>query len=107
VRSSVGTRAVKYFAPLKAALLPIGAGGFIREDALGTGDLSGLELAGVPSFEPLIDNADYFNYHHSPADTFDKVDPENLRRHVAVMGTTAWFLANTEQPIGRADKVVK
>jgi len=107
VRSSVTSQAVKYFAPLKAALLPIGAGGFIREDALGTGDLSGLEQAGVPSFEPLIDSSDYFNYHHSPADTFDKVDPDNLRRHVAVMSTTAWFLANTGQPIGRANKVVK
>lgn len=107
VRSSVTPQSVKYFAPLKAALLPIGAGGFIREDALGTGDLSGLELAGVPSFEPLIDSSDYFNYHHSPADTFDKVDPENLRRHVAVMSTTAWFLANTEQPIGRANVPAK
>ena len=107
VRASVSRQAVKYFAPLKAALLPIGAGGFIREDALGTGDLSGLELAGVPSFEPLIDSSDYFNYHHTPADTFDKVDPENLRRHVAVMSTTAWFLANTDQPIGRANVVVK
>ncbi|MDQ2821354.1 MAG: M20/M25/M40 family metallo-hydrolase [Pseudomonadota bacterium] len=102
VRASVTPQAVKYFAPLKAALLPIGAGGFVREDALGTGDLSGLELAGVPSFEPLMDSSDYFNYHHSPADTLDKVDPENLRRHVAVMSTTAWFLANTDQPIGRA-----
>ena len=107
VRASVTPQAVKYFAPLKAALLLIGAGGFIREDALGTGDLSGLELAGVPSFEPLIDSSDYFNYHHSPADTFDKVDPENLRRHVAVMATTAWFLANTEQPIGRASVPLK
>ncbi|WP_332876331.1 M20/M25/M40 family metallo-hydrolase [Massilia sp. S19_KUP03_FR1] len=107
VRASVSRQAVQYFAPLKAALLPIGAGGFIREDELGTGDLSGLELAGVPSFEPLIDSSDYFNYHHSPADTFDKVDPENLRRHVAVMSTTAWFLANTDQPIGRADVLVK
>ena len=102
IRGSVGTQAVKYFAPLKAALLPIGAGGFVREDALGTGDLSGLELGGVPSFEPLMDSSDYFNYHHSAADTLDKVDPQNLRRHVAVMATTAWFLANTDAPLGRA-----
>jgi hypothetical protein len=31
------------------------------------------------------------------------VDPENLRRHAAVMATTAWFLANMDQPIGRAN----
>jgi carboxypeptidase Q len=102
IRTSVGPQAVQYFAPLRAALQPIGAGALRREDALGTGDLSGLELAGVPSFEPLMDNSTYFNYHHTPADTFDKVDPDNLRRHVAVMSTTAWFLANTDQPLGRA-----
>ena len=107
IRASVGTQAVKYFAPLRAALQPIGAGAFSREDALGTGDLSGLELAGVPSFEPLMDSSTYFNYHHTPADTLDKVDPDNLRRHVAVMSTTAWFLANTDEPIGRANVVVK
>jgi carboxypeptidase Q len=103
IRASVGPQAVKYFAPLRAALQPIGAGAFTREDALGTGDLSGLELAGVPSFEPLMDSSTYFNYHHTPADTLDKVDPDNLRRHVAVMSTTAWFLANTDEPIGRAN----
>jgi len=26
-----------------------------------------------------------------------------LRRHAAVMATTAWFLANMDQPIGRAN----
>jgi carboxypeptidase Q len=107
LKASVGMQSVKYFAPLRAALQPIGAGAFAREDALGTGDLSGLELAGVPSFAPLMDSSTYFNYHHTPADTFDKVDPDNLRRHVALMSTTAWFLANTDQPIGRANVVVK
>ena len=90
------------FAPLQKALLPIGAAVFQREDVLGTGDLSGLEHDGVPSFEPVIDSSDYFNYHHTPADTFDKVNPDNLRRHAAVMATTAWFIANSDQPIGRA-----
>jgi carboxypeptidase Q len=102
IRASVGPQAVKLFAPLQAALKPMGAGVLQREDALGTGDLHELERAGVPSFEPLIDSSTYFNYHHTPADTFDKVDPDNLRRHVAVMSATAWFLANTDQPIGRA-----
>ncbi|GAB3470720.1 M28 family metallopeptidase [Massilia terrae] len=102
VKASIGPASVKYFAPLQAALSPIGAGVFMREDALGTGDLSLLERDGVPSFEPVIDSSDYFNYHHTTADTFDKVNPDNLRRHAAVMAATAWFLANTDQPVGRA-----
>jgi Zn-dependent M28 family amino/carboxypeptidase len=81
----------------------MGAGAFRREDVVGSGDLSELEESGVPSFEPWIDSSDYFNYHHTTADTFDKVNPDNLRRHVAVMATTAWFLANMDEPIGRSN----
>ncbi|KFI07857.1 M20/M25/M40 family metallo-hydrolase [Massilia sp. BSC265] len=103
LRASVPATSSKLFAPLQAALQPIGAGIFRREDALSTGDLSGLERAGVPSFAPLIDTSSYFDYHHTPADTLDKVDPDHLRRHVAVMAATSWFLANIEQPIGRAN----
>ena len=100
--AGVRPEAEQLFAPLQAALLPIGAGLLQRRDKLGTGDLSMLETGGVPSFEPLIDGRNYFSYHHTPADTLDKVDPDNLRRHVALMSTLAWFLANVEQPIGRA-----
>ena len=99
--ASIPAKSVDLFTPLMAALQPIGAGVFKRADALDTGDLSGLEEAGVPSFEPLVDTHDYFHYHHTSADTLDKVVPENLRRQVAVLTTTAWFLANIETPIGR------
>jgi len=107
MRASVPAASTKLFAPLQAALLPIGAGVFQRQDALSTGDLSGLERAGVPSFAPLIDTSTYFDYHHTAADTLDKVDPDNLRRHVALMTATAWFLANVEEPIGRASVPAK
>jgi Zn-dependent M28 family amino/carboxypeptidase len=99
---SVGPQAEVLFAPLRAALQTIGAGLFQRRDALHTGDLHQLEAAGVPSFMPLLDARKYFDYHHTAADTLDKVDPDNLRRHVAVMASTAWFLANMETSIGRA-----
>ncbi|MDB5977614.1 MAG: peptidase [Nevskia sp.] len=102
MRTSVPVGSMNHFAALRAALLPMGAGALQRTDVLGTGDLHGLEATGVPSFSPLIDESTYFNYHHTAADTFDKVKPEDLRRHVAVMATTTWYLANMEQPIGRA-----
>jgi hypothetical protein len=102
LRASVPASSNRLFAPLQAALQPIGAGVFQRQDALSTGDLSGLEKLGVPSFAPLLDTSAYFNYHHTAADTLDKVDPDFLRRNVALMSATAWFLANIEEPIGRA-----
>jgi len=102
LRASVPATSSKLFAPLQAVLQPIGAGVFQRLDALSTGDLSGLERAGVPSFAPLVDTSSYFSYHHTAADTLDKVDPDHLRRNVALMATTAWYLANIEGAIGRA-----
>lgn len=101
MRSSAPAFASALFAPLQAVLEPIGAGAYQRADMLSTGDLRGLELAGVPSFSPLIDGSDYFHYHHTAADTLDKVDPLNFKRHVALMTSLTWFLANMEQPIGR------
>ena len=103
VRAGISQAGAKLLAPLQAALYPMGAGAFRREDVMGATDLHDLEDSGVPTFEPWIDSSDYFNYHHTPADTFDKVNPENLRRHAAVMATTAWFLANMDQPVGRAN----
>jgi len=102
LRASVAPASVKLFAPLQNALQPIGANVFQRQDVLATGDLAGLERAGVPSFAPIVDTSSYFDYHHTAADTLDKVDPDILRRNVALMTATAWFLANMEQEIGRS-----
>ncbi|HEX8604160.1 MAG TPA: M20/M25/M40 family metallo-hydrolase, partial [Pseudoduganella sp.] len=102
VQASIRPQFEKLFAPLQAALVPIGAGVLQRRDVIGAGDLHALETDGVPSFTPLIDSSVYFNYHHTPADTFDKVNPDDLKRHVAVMSALTWYLANMEQPIGRA-----
>ncbi|MGK5031542.1 M20/M25/M40 family metallo-hydrolase [Janthinobacterium sp. MDT1-19] len=102
ILASVGPKSEKLFAPLRAALQPMGAHAFTRRDALGTGDLHRLETGGVPSFEPLVDSHSYFHYHHTPADTLDKVNPDNLKRNVALMSSLAWFLANIDGEIGRA-----
>ena len=101
MRSSAPAFGNAALADLQKTLEPLGAAALQRSDMLGTGDLHELELAGVPSFSPLIDGSDYFNYHHTAADTLDKVDPQNLKRHVALIASLTWFLANMEQPIGR------
>lgn len=62
-------------------------------------DISPLEEAGVPGFSIVQDPLHYFDYHHTPADTLDKVDPTELQQNVAVMTLLAWTLANREQPL--------
>ncbi|MBA2339088.1 MAG: M20/M25/M40 family metallo-hydrolase, partial [Pyrinomonadaceae bacterium] len=48
-------------------------------------DISPLAAAGVPAFGLLQDNRAYFNYHHTPADTLDKINQQELAENVAVM----------------------
>ena len=103
MRTSAPQSAGAFAAPLQAALLPVGAAAMQRLDSAAGADVRGLEQLGVPSFSPLIDDSDYFSYHHTAADTLDKVDPQNLKRHVALVSLWTWYLANMEQPLGRAN----
>ncbi|HEU0196623.1 MAG TPA: M20/M25/M40 family metallo-hydrolase, partial [Nevskiaceae bacterium] len=68
-------------------------------------DIAPLDDAGVPGFAPIVDMREYFDIHHSAADTLDKVKPENLRRQVAVDAVLAWWLANAD-PLPRIPAVV-
>ena len=77
--------------PAQLALASLGAGWL--HPITGTGaDISPLARQGVPCFHPLVDSRDYFDYHHTSADTFDKVNPINLRENCIVMAVYAWTL---------------
>ena len=47
-----------------------------------------------------VDGSKHFNYHHTQADTLDKVDPQELSQNVAVMATVAYILADMDQRVG-------
>jgi carboxypeptidase Q len=56
-----------------------------------TGPLSAL---GVPTMSPLVDGTKYFWYHHSAADTMDKLSPREMAECVALMAVTAFVVAD-------------
>jgi hypothetical protein len=86
--------------PVAAVLEPIGAE--TMDSAPETGeDIGGLTARGVPSFAPLQDSRFYFNYHHTPADTFDKVDPKHLDENAAVITVLAYALADSAEAAPR------
>jgi Zn-dependent M28 family amino/carboxypeptidase len=64
-------------------------------------DIGGLTEKGVPSFAPVQDSRFYFNYHHTAADTFDKVDPKHLNENAAVMTVLAYALADSAEAAPR------
>jgi Zn-dependent M28 family amino/carboxypeptidase len=64
-------------------------------------DIEGMSNAGVPAFGLLQDGRTYFNYHHSAADTLDKVVPTELRENAAAMAVMAYALTNMKDPLPR------
>lgn len=81
--------------PVSAVLLDIGAG--VMEQAGGAGsDLGMLGQAGVPTFAPIQDSRFYFNWHHTAADTMDKIVPRELNENAAIMAVLGYAL--TEVP---------
>ena len=53
--------------------------------------------AGVPAIGVMQDDRTYFNYHHSAADTLDKVAPVELRENAAAMAVLAYALAGLKR----------
>jgi hypothetical protein len=62
-------------------------------------DISPLETLGVPGFAPITDSRTYFHYHHTAADTLDKIVPRELQENVAVVAVLAYALASLAQPL--------
>jgi len=90
----------RLLAPVLAVLQESGAGGTNFAEHIGA-DIEPMEKAGVPAFSPIQDSRFYFNYHHTAADTLDKVVPKELAENSAVVAVTAYALANMEQPLPR------
>ena len=88
-------------APISAILSASGAGLSQWSEDSPEADIIPLFAAGVPAFGLWQDTRTYFNYHHTEADTLDKVDPRELAENAAVMTVLAYGLANLEQPLPR------
>ena len=86
--------------PLSGVLEPIGAETLDATPETGE-DIAGLTARGVPSFAPIQDSRFYFNYHHTAADTFDKVDAKHLNENAAVMTVLAYALADSAEQAPR------
>ncbi|MGH8094811.1 MAG: M20/M25/M40 family metallo-hydrolase [Chthoniobacterales bacterium] len=86
--------------PVAKILAASGAGLLESRDEVGA-DIDPLRKLGVPNFSPIQDSRFYFNYHHTAADTLDKIDPRRLAENAAINAVLAYALANLEQPLPR------
>jgi hypothetical protein len=74
------------YAQLTAALAPLGITKNDKGEADGT-DVDPTIQAGAPWISLNQDGIRYFDYHHTPDDTLDKIDPVQLRQNVAAWTT--------------------
>lgn len=92
--------ALPFLAPISTVLASQGGGASQVQAGVGS-DIGPLTQRGVPSFAPWFNTQTYFNYHHTAADTFDKIDRRELAENAALMAVLAYGLANLEQPLPR------
>lgn len=77
---------------LGADLVRPGAGGV---------DIRPLLTHGIPIMDVLVDRTNYFKYHHTHADTVDKVSKEDMRKCVASLATMLYVLADMPEKLPR------
>ena len=77
----------------------------IKADKLSDGgrapDTAVLNDAGVPVMSLQVDHTKYFWYHHTDADTFDKVDFHEFNKCIAAMTIMSYVVADLDKPLPR------
>lgn len=69
--------------------------------AFGGADIGATRDLGVPVVSLRQDGTDYFDLHHTPDDTLDKVDPEDLRQNVAAWAAFLYIASELDGDFGR------
>ncbi len=77
----------------------IGSGSVTRGG--GGADIGPLMQTGVPGMGLNVDGTRYFWYHHTDADTIDKLDPDELALCVATMAVMAYVVADMPERLPR------
>lgn len=67
-------------------------------------DLGAMAAAGMAWAQLHQDGTDYFDYHHTPDDTLDKVDSASLDHNAAAYAVFAYLAAQAEGGFGSAPK---
>jgi hypothetical protein len=82
-----------FFSALDADVMQRGGGG---------ADIGPLMQDGVPGIALRTVGEHYFDWHHTHADTLDKVDPQDFRKAVAMLGVLGYVLADMPGALPRS-----
>lgn len=82
--------AAKLLEPIGSDMVKRGGGG---------ADIGPIMREGVPGMGLLVDGSRYFWYHHTAADTIDKLDEQEYQECIATMAVMAYVIADAEQSL--------
>ena len=99
--AKVKPEALPLLQPVQEVLQDFGANLINRVEFSPGADIAPLAQSGVPVLGIMQDGRTYFNYHHSAADTLDKIIPRELRENAAAMAVMGYALANLVRPLPR------
>ena len=81
--------------------------GIALEDGPTSGgpDITPMFREGVPVIRLQQDGTDYFDLHHTPDDTFDKIDPEAMAQNVAAWAAMIWMASEADVDFRTAETI--
>ncbi len=91
--------ALKILQDIGTLLYPIESG--IITKGGGGADIGPIMREGVPGMGLSVDGSKYFWYHHTNADTMDKLDRDEFNRCVATMAVMAYVVADMDERLPR------
>jgi Zn-dependent M28 family amino/carboxypeptidase len=94
--SGVGEQALPIVREMYKIVAPLGIAWDDANDAKGASDMSVLGRAGMPALNFMQNSNDYFHYHHTPNDTFDKIIPEDMRYLTAAYAAMFYLAAEMD-----------
>jgi hypothetical protein len=103
--ASVKPEARGAIAQIAKVLAPIGVAYDAKRPGGGGSDLSQMHGKGMAALSLTQDGTDYFDWHHTAADTLDKIDPKDLAQNVAVYATFSYMAAQADGDFGSAPGV--
>ena len=93
--------AAELLRPVTSVLQSIGATALQPSTYPPGADIAILSEGGVPALGLLPDGRTYFDFHHSAADTLDKINPRELRENAAAMAVMGYAISSIKDPLPR------
>jgi len=98
-----GTQAAPAMQQIADVLAPLGVA-YTPGEGQAESEMELMQGQGVAAAALDHDGVDYFDLHHTPNDTLDKIDPKQLAQNVAVYAAFTWMAANADGGFGSDPK---